>query len=150
MSEHHLTLDWRRATSDFNYDTFERTHAIHFSGGTRLEVSSAPDYLGNKAYTNPEELLGAALASCHMLTFLAIAAKSRLVVDHYEDQVTAILEKNAQGQMAVTRIMLKPRVTFSGTSIPGPDKLRALHDKAHQYCFIANSVRSEVSIEPQI
>ena len=72
MSEHHLTLDWRRATSDFNYDTFERTHAIHFSGGTRLEVSSAPDYLGNKAYTNPEELLGAALASCHMLTFLAI------------------------------------------------------------------------------
>lgn len=150
MSEHRLTLEWRRTTPDFNYDTFERTHTILFSGGTRIEMSSAPEYLGNKAYTNPEELFGAALSSCHMLTFLAIAAKSRLIVEHYEDQVTAILEKNEQGQMAVTRVFLRPKVTFSGAAVPDVEKIRALHDKAHKYCFIANSVRSEVTIEPQV
>lgn len=146
MSHHRARVEWRRATPDFDYDTYDRTHTIALEGGQALQGSSAPDYKGNPAHANPEELLAASLASCHMLTFLAVAAKSRLVVDAYEDHAEATLEKNADGRMAVTKVVLRPKVTFAGEP-PSPEKLRGLHDKAHKNCMIASSVKCEVVVE---
>jgi organic hydroperoxide reductase OsmC/OhrA len=142
MSEHRSSLHWKRSTPDFVYDTYDRGHTIAFEGGQSLEASSAPDFLGQAAKANPEEMLAAALSSCHMLTFLAVAAKSRLTVESYDDEAIAYLEKNASGKMAVTRVILRPRVKFS--SPVEEAKFNSLHDKAHHNCFIANSVSCEV------
>ena len=110
MSEHHAKVAWKKMTPDFTYETYDRTHTISFPGGSLLSASSAPEFMGKKELANPEEMLAATLASCHMLTFLAVAAKSRLTVEAYEDHPVAILEKNATGRMAVTKITLNPKV----------------------------------------
>ena len=149
MSEHRVEISWKRETPDFSYDTYDRTHAWIFEGGSRLRASAAPDYQGDAALVNPEEALAAALASCHMLTFLAIAARKRITVDAYEDQASASLGKNADGRMAVTKLTLRPRVTFSGEKQPEGAELEALHESAHRNCFIANSVLTEIVVEPR-
>lgn len=148
MSVHRARVEWRRATPDFAYETYDRTHTIALEGGQTLQGSATPEYKGDAALANPEELLAASLASCHMLTFLAVAAKSRLVVDAYEDQAEATLGKNAAGRMAVVKVVLRPKVTFAGEP-PPPEKLRALHEKAHANCMIASSVSCEVVLEPR-
>ncbi|MGE0713196.1 MAG: OsmC family protein [Planctomycetota bacterium] len=148
MSEHRVSLSWRRETPDFAYETYDRTHRVRFDGGQELGSSAAPDYQGDAALANPEELLAASLSSCHMLTFLAVAAKSRLTVDAYEDEAVATLEQNAEGKMAVTRVVLRPRVRWGGEA-PRPERLATLHEKAHKNCMIANSVRCEVTVEPR-
>lgn len=148
MSEHKATIRWKRETKDFAYDTFDRTHDIVFEGGTRCKASSAKEFLGNAALVNPEELLAAALSNCHMLTFLAIAAKSRLIVDSYEDTAVALLDKNSAGKFAVTKTTLRPKVTFAKETPVAPEKIAELHEKAHRNCFIANSVACEVVTEP--
>ena len=145
MSEHKIRTTWKRETSDFQYDSFDRTHAVAFEGGQNILASSAPAYSGNAAHANPEELLAASVSSCHMLTFLAISSKSRLLVDSYEDNAVAILDKNAEGMMAVTHIKLHPVVKFSG-DVPDDAKVKELHEKAHKYCMIANSLKCEVSV----
>ncbi len=148
MSQHRAKTSWKRETADFAYDTYDRTHTIRFDGGITIKGSSAPEYVGKKEYANPEEMLAAALSSCHMLTFLAIAAKSRLQVDKYEDDAVAELAKNSEGVLCVTKVLLQPKVTFGGTA-PDATKLKELHDKAHKHCFIGNSICSEVVIEPR-
>ena len=148
MSEHKAKITWKRSTPDFQYETYDRTHSIRFEGGTLVQASSAPQYAGKKELVNPEEGLAAALGSCHMLTFLAVAAKMRLTIDTYEDEPTAILDKNPQGKMAVTKIFLRPKIQFSGPNIPDSNKVRDLHDKAHANCMIANSLLCEVVVEP--
>lgn len=147
MSEHSVHVHWDRITPGFDYDTFDRTHTLTFGGGLGVTASSAPDFLGRKEFANPEEMLAAAVASCHMLTFLAIAAKSRYTVDDYEGESVAILDKNPEGRLAVVKIILRPKVKFSGDRQPNADQLEKLHEKAHQNCFIANSVRCPVAIE---
>ena len=146
MSEHHATIAWRRHSEDFSYDTYDRTHQWAFPGGQSLNASAAPDYLGDAACVNPEEGLAAAIASCHMLTFLAIAAKKRYTVDSYEDAAVAILDKNADGAMAVTRVELHPKIAFSGERQPAAEDIAGIHEKAHQHCFIANSVKCEIVV----
>lgn len=148
MSEHRAILNWERKTPDFNYKTYDRTHKIHFSGGSDIYVAAAPEFLGNPEITNPEELMVAALSSCHMLTFLAIASMKNLVVDHYTDEAVGVLGKNQNGKMMITQVILHPKVVFNGTS---PDKatIEQIHHKAHETCFIANSVITEVKIESQ-
>ena len=96
---------------------------------------------------DPESALVGALSSCHMLTFLAIACKKQFVVDRYQDEAVGFLEKNAKGKLAVTRVTLRPKVTFGGTASPTPEQLAALHERAHAECFIANSVITEVTVE---
>ena len=145
MSEHRATTSWKRKTQDFAYETYDRTHTVRFEGGIECKASAAQEYMGKRELVNPEELLVGALSSCHMLTFLAIAAKSRLVVDSYEDHAQGVLEKNSEGKLCVTKVSLNPKVTFGGEK-PSPEKLRDLHDKAHKNCFIANSVKCSVSI----
>jgi organic hydroperoxide reductase OsmC/OhrA len=143
-----ISLNWLRSTPDFKYETYHRAHRIHFGSGTEIEASSAPAYIGDADKVNPEETFLAALSSCHMLTFLAIAAKMRLTVDQYQDEAEAELGKNALGRVAITGVTLRPKVVFGGTPQPSADKIRELHDKAHRHCFIANSVSCPVKVEP--
>jgi len=148
MSEHSAALHWSRQGRDFSYETYSRDHQIRFENGQSSLASATPDYLGNPEALNPETLLIGALASCHLLTFLAVCAKRGYVVDSYEDTASGLLGKNAEGKMAITRITLRPRVRFSGDKQPDAAELVRLHDRAHGHCFIAQSVRAEVSVEP--
>ena len=148
MSEHRARVSWERGQSDFTYETYEREHRVVFEGGSGLSLSAAPDYNGDASRANPEELYAASLSSCHMLTFLAIAARKRFTVDRYEDDCSAIMEKNDDGKIAVTRVVLRPRASFSGEKRPSPEEINRLHDSAHHHCFIANSVRTQIDIEP--
>jgi organic hydroperoxide reductase OsmC/OhrA len=146
MSEHKINLIWQRNTPDFNYKTYDRAHTIRFSGGATTQVTAAPEFLGSPALANPEELLVAALSSCHMLTFLALAAFKGLVVDNYADEAVGVLSKNSDGKMAVTEVILRPQIMFRGNQ-PDTATLHQLHEKAHKECFIANSVKTEVRVE---
>ena len=148
MSEHRAKVRWKRNTPDFKYETYDRTHTITFEGGSSVQASSAVEYLGKKEFMNPEQALAAAVSSCHFLTFLALAAKYRFVVDDYEDEAVAVLGPNAESKMAITRITLKPKITFSGEKIPDEQRIRELHEKSHEHCFISQSVKSEVLVEP--
>jgi organic hydroperoxide reductase OsmC/OhrA len=148
MSEHQITLEWKRETESFTYESYNRDHVLIFEGGAQVPASAAPAYRGNPARVNPEEGLVAALSSCHMLTFLAVAAKRKFVVDRYSDRAVGFLEKNQQGKLAITRVMLHPQVTFSGAAHPTPEQIAELHEQAHSGCFIANSVTTEVTVVP--
>jgi organic hydroperoxide reductase OsmC/OhrA len=148
-SEHRINLFWKRITPDFSYETYDRTHAIRFEGGQVLPSSAAPDYLGRSEFANPEEMLVAALSSCHMLTFLAIAAKSRVVIDKYEDQAVAELTKNADGKLAITKVTLRPLIIVAAGQGDLSERLTHFHEKAHANCFIANSVKCEVTVQPR-
>jgi len=147
MSEHKVALEWKRDTEGFSYETYSRDHVLVFEGGARIPASAAPAYRGNLAHVNPEEALVAALSSCHMLTFLAGAAKKQFVVDQYSDHAVGFLEKNQKGKLAITRVVLHPRVVFGGPTPPTSDQITALHERAHSDCFIANSVTTDVMVE---
>ncbi len=148
MSEHKAKITWKRTTPDFAYDTYDRTHTVAFEGGQSIKGSAGKEFAGKAEYANPEEAIAWALASCHMLTFLAVASKSRLTVDSYEDNPVAFLDKNATGKMAVTKTILRPKVTFAKETPVTREKLVELHEKSHRNCFIANSVNFEVVTEP--
>lgn len=146
MSEHHARLHWARETTDFAYESYDRSHTLTYGGGTTVRASSAAEYRGNPAYMNPEEALVGALSSCHMLTFLAICARKKIVVDAYEDEAVGHLEKNAEGRLSLTRVILRPRIAYAG-SAPTREAEVELHHQAHLGCFIANSVKTEVTVE---
>lgn len=148
MSEHRAEIRWRRGAGDFTYETYDRTHRWRFAGGTEIDASSAPEYRGRAELPNPEEALVAALSSCHMLTFLAVAARRRFVVDAYEDDAVGHMEKNAEGKLAITRVELRPRTSFSGEKLPSAEDVARMHEVAHRECFIANSVKTQVSVVP--
>jgi len=148
MSEHKATIKWARNGADFGYKTYPRDHSWVFEHGMEVKASAAPQYLGNPQLVDPESAFVAALSSCHMLTFLALASNKGFVVDSYEDNAVGHLGKNANGKMAVTRVDLKPAIAFSGAKLPASTDLEWLHDKAHKECFIANSVTTEVHVVP--
>jgi len=148
MSEHTACIHWQRDGQPFERDRYSRDHEWRFDGGQRIAASAAPAYLGSESGVDPEEALVAALSSCHMLTVLAIAAKKGWTVDAYEDEASGTLEKNAEGRLAVTRVVLRPRIAFAAGGPPDAQALRRLHEQAHAHCFIANSVRCEIVIEP--
>jgi organic hydroperoxide reductase OsmC/OhrA len=148
MSEHRISLNWKRTTPDFEYKTYARDHMVKFKNGTSVEMSATPTYFGSPACVDPEEMLVASLSSCHMLTFLAIAAKRKLVVDSYEDDAVGVLAKNAEDRLAITQVTLRPRITFSGSQ-PDDATLEQMHHVSHEQCFIANSVNCEIHVEPQ-
>jgi organic hydroperoxide reductase OsmC/OhrA len=145
MSEHKATIRWSRAGKDFNYKTYSRDH-IWVANGNEIPASATPAYLGNPNRVDPEAALVASLSSCHMLTFLALAANKGFVVEGYEDSAVGHLEKNAAGKMAITRVELHPKIAFGGAKQPTAADLDWLHDKAHKECFIANSVTTDVKV----
>ncbi len=149
MSEHRASIRWSRGSHPFTYEGYSRDHQWRFDGGQAVTASAAPAYKGSVEGVDPEEALVAALSSCHMLTLLAIAAKKGWVVDSYEDDAVGTLAKNAEGRLAVTRVVLRPSVAFSGDSVPDDAALQRLHHQSHEHCFIASSVRTEISIEPR-
>jgi organic hydroperoxide reductase OsmC/OhrA len=146
--EHHATILWRRTSESFNYDSYNRAHEWRFHS-VMVPASAAPDFRGDTTRVNPEEAFVASLSSCHMLTFLALAAKKRFSLDSYTDEAVGYLEKNDKGRLAVTRVVLHPQVQWSqGISVSRAD-LDSLHHQAHEGCFIANSVKTDVTVEPR-
>ena len=120
-----------------------------FPAGTRCKRQLRPWYLGNPNLVDPEEAFVASLSSCHMLTFLAIACKKRFVLDEYADEAVGVMEKNSEGRLAITRVTLRQRLKFSGEKQPTPQEIEEMNHGAHEQCFIANSVKTEVKVEPQ-
>jgi organic hydroperoxide reductase OsmC/OhrA len=146
--EHRATIDWRRTSDGYTYETYNRAHDWCFHAVT-VPASSAPDFRGEMKRVNPEEAFIAALSSCHMLTFLAIAAKNKLSLDTYHDEAVGYLEKNAAGRLAITRVTLRPRIQWSAGVSVAESLLEKMHHQAHEGCFIANSVNTNVTVEPQ-
>jgi organic hydroperoxide reductase OsmC/OhrA len=149
MSEYQAHIRWRRGGAPYTFEAYPRDHEWTFSG-TAIPASASKEYRGAETRVNPEEALVAALSSCHMLTFLAIAAKKHLSLDSYSDDATGVLEKNADGKLAVTRVALRPKIVWSdGVAVSRAD-LDHMHHQAHEGCFIANSVKTNVAVEPQV
>jgi organic hydroperoxide reductase OsmC/OhrA len=150
MSEHRAGIVWKRTSADFTYDTYNREHEVLFKdGNVRLAASAAPAFKGDGKGVDPEEAFVASLSSCHMLTFLAICARKRFVVDHYEDDAEGHLEKGRTGKFWMARVTLRPRVRFAAGTKIDEATLADIHHRAHQDCFIANSVTTTVAVEPR-
>jgi organic hydroperoxide reductase OsmC/OhrA len=151
MHEYFATVEWQRNGAVFSDRRYSRAHTWRFDGGTVVPGSSSPLSVrvpySDPAAVDPEEAFVASVSSCHMLWFLDIAQQAGFVVDSYSDEAIGIMEKNAQGKVAVTRITLRPKIAFSGAKTPSRAELDALHHKAHEECFIANSVRTEITVE---
>jgi len=153
MSEHRATIEWKLEGAQFVYETYNRSHLWTFEGGVQAPGAAAPENIPPGAVgapgVDPEQAFVAALSSCHMLWFLHLACNRKLKVTRYRDEAVGVLAKGADGKESVTRVTLRPAVSFEGTP-PGPEQFAELHEKAHQRCFIANSVKSEVVIEPRL
>jgi organic hydroperoxide reductase OsmC/OhrA len=145
MSEHRATIKWRRSSADFTWQTYNRAHDWQFTAVT-VPASATKEFRGDENRVNPEEALVAALSSCHMLTFLAVAAKRKLSLDAYDDEPVGVLEKNAAGKLAITRVTLRPRIAWSAGVAVSEGELANMHHDAHEACFIASSVRAEVTV----
>jgi len=150
MGEHHTNVSWRRYGGSFSRNDFNRDHTATFEGGQVIDVSAAPDYGGNPAFADPEQLLLAALSSCHMLTFLAVAANRGFVVEAYDDDASCTLGKDEAGQTMVDSATLRPTIRFAPDKVPSAEVFTALHERAHRACFISNSVRTAVTITPTL
>ena len=145
MSEFTAEIRWQHTPRDGHPDDYSRAHDWQLAGGQTLRASSAPEYAGDPTRTNPEEALVAAVSSCHMLTFLAVAAKRGVKVTSYTDKASGSLGKNAEGRLAVTEVVLRPQITFDGAA-PGAEELTKLHEAAHRNCFIGNSITGNVRV----
>jgi organic hydroperoxide reductase OsmC/OhrA len=146
MSDLAIDLHWQRSEPALRAGAYSNAHRVSFGETTALDVDAAPDWGGDPRHTNPEQALASALSSCHMMTFLALAAKAGWPVAAYSDHAVAHLGKNPAGQMSVTRIDLHPVVRFDAGTEVSPDDLRRMHDRAHRYCFIANTLADSVDI----
>ena len=154
MSEYLAEVLWRRQNDEAYVDNkYSRGHVWRFDGGAEVEASSSPHVVplpySVEAGVDPEEAFVASLSSCHMLFFLSIAAKKKFVVDEYLDNVVGVMSNNADRQMAMTKVTLQPKVTFSGDKLPTQEQIDAMHHQSHELCFIANSVKTEIVIEPK-
>ncbi len=147
MSDLSIELHWQRATPAFATGAYSNEHTVQYNSRYDLCVDSAPDWGGDPENTNPEQALASALSSCHMMTFLALAAKAGWPVASYHDHAVAHLGKNPKGQMSVTRIDLHPVVRFDTGFAVEADQMEQMQDRAHRYCFIANTLADSVEIK---
>jgi len=152
MGVYLANIVWNRGDQPFTDGKYRRTHVWRFDGGAEVSGSAAPAAvrppLSDESAVDPEEALVAALSSCHMLYFLDFARRAGFKIDSYDDHAEGAVEKGADGRSSVTVIVLRPKVLFSGDKQPTSQDLDALHHKAHEACIIANSVKSEVRVEP--
>ncbi len=152
MSHYGARLVWQRDGQDFTGNRYSRRHLLQFDGGAAVLASASPQVvpepMSDPAGVDPEEAFVASLASCHMLWFLSLAARRGFTVDRYADDAIGELARNAAGKMAMTQVTLRPAVVFSGARLPAREEIDELHHKAHEECFIANSVTTEVRCEP--
>ena len=152
MATHTATIRWSASSGeDFARGQYSRAHSWVFDGGGVVAASASPHVVpapwSDAAAVDPEEAFVASLASCHMLFFLDFARRAGVVVTSYEDEADGVMEKGDDGRTRITKVTLRPRIGFDGAA-PDTAALDVLHHKAHQACFIANSVTSEIVIEP--
>jgi organic hydroperoxide reductase OsmC/OhrA len=152
MSNYTARVNWQRGDAAFLDNKYSRGHLWEFDGGVTVPASSSPHVvpipLSVEANVDPEEAFVASLSSCHMLFFLALAAQQGFVVDSYVDDAVGVMGLNDQGKTAMLSVTLRPSIIFSGEKQPASEELAALHHQSHDLCFIANSVTTEVMIEP--
>ena len=147
MSDISIDLHWQRTEPELKPGAYSGEHTVQFNDIIELQVDAAPDYGGDASCTNPEQALASALSSCHMLTFLALAAKAGWPVASCYARTVAYLGKNPKGQMSITRVDLHPVVHFdTGFSVDAAE-MEKMHDRAHRYCFIANTLADSVEIK---
>lgn len=154
MSEYTAEVKWFRGKEERYIDNqYSRAHVWQFDGGETVNASSSPHIVpvpySVEANVDPEEAFVAALSSCHMLFFLSIAAKRKWVVDQYIDHAVGIMGEGDDKKLAMLKVTLRPKVTFSGEKQPTPEQIEKVHHQSHEQCFIANSVKTEVVTEPQ-
>jgi organic hydroperoxide reductase OsmC/OhrA len=155
MSEHRATIEWaRREGGDFLKGQFSREHTWAFDGGVVVPASPSPTVVprpyANPAAVDPEEAFVASVSSCHMLTFLHVASRGGFQVERYRDEAVGVLTKNERGVPWVSSITLHPQIAYGGDRRPSPVDEARLHHLAHEQCFIANSVKTEVVVkEPE-
>jgi organic hydroperoxide reductase OsmC/OhrA len=143
MAEHKIRLTWNDGGKPFTYEAYPREHQIVFKDGQdTMTASASPAYKGDGKHGDPEDMLVAALSSCHMLSFLAICTKKKVTVQSYEDDAVGFLE-NDGGNLWITRVILRPKIVCSADAAT----LEQIHHLAHEACFIANSVKTEVIVE---
>lgn len=146
MSDLSIQLHWQRAEPELKTGKYSNAHTVQFNDSYDVQVDSAPDWGGDPDNTNPEQALASALSSCHMMTFLALAAKANWPVASYHDHAVAHLGKNPRGQMSVTRVDLHPVVRFDTGFDVSAEELARMQDRAHRYCFIANTLADSVEV----
>ena len=150
MAEHLATVSWQRDGEVFTDNKYSRAHTWRFDGGATVAASASP-HIVRAPYSvasavDPEEAFVASLSSCHMLFFLSFAAKAGYVVDRYEDEARGTLAKDADGRLAMTQVVMRPRIAFAGRQ-PSAEELDQLHHQAHEQCFLANSVKTLIAVE---
>ena len=150
---HAARVTWERGDQAFTDRKYSRRYRIEFDGGAIVPGSSSPDVVkapySDPAAVDPEEAFVASIAGCHMLWFLDIAARAGLRVDRYEDDAHGMMARNHEGKVAITRVTLHPHVVFSGERVPDATEIERLHHEAHEQCFIASSVKTEIRCEPR-
>lgn len=152
MSHYAAETLWERKDANFLDNRYSRRHVLRFDGGLEVPGSSSPSVvplpMSDASALDPEEAFVSSLSSCHMLWFLTMAVKRKFCVDRYFDAATGVMEKNAEGKVAMTVVTLHPDVTFSGEKLPTRAELDKMHHDAHEACFIASSVKTDVRCEP--
>ena len=153
MAAYTAEVEWTRGEQAFTDGRYSRVHRVRFDGGVEVEGSPSPHVVrapfSSESGVDPEEAFVASLSMCHMLVFLHLAQKAGFRVDRYHDAAEGMLAKNAAGRLAMTRVALRPEIAFSGERLPTAGELDDLHHRAHEDCFIANSVTTEVVVEPR-
>src|SRR5690349_21118985 len=150
MSEYKATIKWQRTSPDFLKGRYSREHTWTFDGGASVPASASPAVVplpySNPACVDPEEAFVASISSCHMLTFLYLAGKQGFQIDSYEDEAVGQVTKNEKGVPWVSRVKLNPRIAYGGEKLPAPTDEERLHHLAHEQCYIANSVKTEILV----
>ncbi len=149
MSEHKATVTWTHSRGEFLKGTFSREHMWTFDGGVTVPASPSPSAVrapySNEANVDPEEAYVASISSCHMLTFLYFASRQGVDVTSYEDEAVGVMTKNERGIPWVSTVVLHPRIVYAGAP-PSPEDEERLHHRAHEGCYIANSVKTEITV----
>jgi len=150
MSEHKAIISWKSTSPDFLKGKYSREHTWTFDGGMTLAASPSPSVVpvpySNPSHVDPEEAFVAAVSSCHMLTYLYLASRQGFQVDSYHDEAIGVTNKNQSGATWVSEITLSPKITYSGERLPTPADEQRLHHLAHEQCFIANSIKTQVTV----
>lgn len=154
MSEHRATIEWMGSASpgDFVKGRYSRVHRWTFDGGVVVDASPSPSVVpapwSNPEHVDPEEAYVASISSCHMLTFLFVAAKAGFTVTHYRDEAVGVMTKSPQGKAWISRVTLAPTICYAGDRSPTAGEVAHLHHAAHEGCFIASSVKTEILVAP--
>lgn len=153
MAEYKALIKWQRTSPDFLRGKYSREHTWTFDGGVTVAASSSPHVVptpwSNPACVDPEEAFVASISSCHMLTFLYLAAKQGFQIDGYEDEAIGAVTKNEKGVPWVSRVTLNPKIAYTGDKLPTAAEQEHLHHLSHEQCFIANSVKTEIAVKPK-